>query len=97
MGDKTGTGVTDEFIACPASSSTIAGNMLVATIHNGNGRLLNMTVVVDGNDLARVVPRPRILDLPVAACIVEILKELPYDPVVSWLHSLVEPAWVAAR
>jgi hypothetical protein len=75
----------------------VAGSMLIATVDDGNGPLLRMSVVVDGNDLARVVPPPRVLDLPVPACIVEMLKELPYDPVVGWLHRLVETlawAWV---
>ena len=80
-----------------AVGTAVAGSMLIATVDDGNGPLLRMSVVVDGNDLARVVPPPRVLDLPVPACIVEMLKDLPYDPVVGWLHSLVETlawAWV---
>lgn len=74
--------------------TVVAGSMLIATVDNGNGPILRMSVVVEGNDLARVVPPPRVLDLPVPACIVETRKELPYDPVVGWLRSLVETlAW----
>jgi len=77
--------------------TVVAGSMLIATVDNGNGPLLRMSVVVDGNDLSRVVEPPRVLDIPVPACIAQMLKNPPYDPVVGWLHSLVETlalAWV---
>jgi hypothetical protein len=76
---------------------TIAGSMLTGVIDMGRGPLLRVWVVLDGRDLARLVPSPRILDLPTPVAVVEMLKELEYDPVVGSLSSLVKAlawAWV---
>ena len=76
----------------------IVGTMLSATVGSGRGPLFRMSVVLDGRDLARVVPSPRVADVPIPVCVVEIVKDLPYDPVVSWLHSLVcTLAWAWVR
>jgi len=75
----------------------IAGTALTATISNGDRALLRISVILDGRDLRLVLPPPRILDLNVPACIVEILNEQPFDPVVGWLRDLeltLAWAWV---
>lgn len=52
----------------------IAGSMLIGTIDSSNGSLFRMWVVVDGRDLPRVVRPPRVLDVPLPACIVEVRR-----------------------
>ena len=77
---------------------SIAGNMLIGTIDSSDGSLFRMWVVADGRDLARVVRPPRVLDAPLPACIVEVLKDLRYDPLVGWLQSFVDSlAWAWIR
>jgi hypothetical protein len=76
----------------------VASSMLIALVRNGNGPLVRMWLVLDGTDLAKVVPRPRVLDLPTPVCVVEVLRTLPYDPVVGWLRRMVETlAWAWLR
>jgi hypothetical protein len=77
--------------------TSIAGTTLIANIRSSDLPLLRMWVVLDGRDLRRIIPPPRILDLPLPVCIVEILHEQPFDPVVGWLRDLVATlawAWV---
>ena len=75
-----------------------AGRILTVTIGAGQRSLLRAWVVLDGRDLARIVPGPRVLDLPTPVCIVEVLEPSPSDPVVGWLRSLLDAlalAWVS--
>jgi hypothetical protein len=74
------------------------GRVLNVTIGSGQPSLLRAWVVLDGRDLARIVPGPRVLDLPPPVCIVEVLKPGPIDPVVGWLRLLLDAlalAWVS--
>ena len=77
----------------------IAGSTLIATVHGPQGPFIRMWVVLDGRDLALAVPPPRVVDIALPACIVEVLGDLPYDPCVGWLHDLevtLAWAWVEA-
>jgi hypothetical protein len=77
--------------------TSIAGSTLMATVHGPRGAFIRLWVVLDGRELALAVPAPRVLDIALPACIVEVLGELPYDPCVGWLHELVGTlgwAWV---
>jgi hypothetical protein len=69
--------------------TSIAGTTLIATICSADVPLLRIWVVLDGRDLRFVVPPPRNLDVPLPVCILKILEEQPFDPVVGWLRDLV--------
>jgi len=78
--------------------TSIAGTTLTATVRSGDHALLRIWVILDGQDLRLVLPPPRIIDLNVPACIVAILHEQPFDPVVGWLRDLeltLAWAWVS--
>jgi len=75
----------------------VVGRLLIATIGSRQRPLLHAWVVLDGRDLARIVPGPRVLDLPTPVCIVEVL-EPSLDPVEGWIRSLLDTlalAWVS--
>ncbi|MBN2559517.1 MAG: hypothetical protein JXQ75_01115 [Phycisphaerae bacterium] len=77
--------------------TSIAKTTLIATFHGSDAPLFRMWVVLDGRDLPLVVSPPRNLDIPLPACILETLKEQPFDPVVGWLRDLeltLAWAWV---
>jgi hypothetical protein len=74
--------------------TSIADSTLIATIHGPRGPFVRMWVVLDGRDLALAVPPPRVVDVSLPACIVEVLGDVPYDPCVGWLLDLeVTLAW----
>jgi hypothetical protein len=73
--------------------TSIAGGSLMAIIRGPQGPFIRMWVVLDCRELALAVP-PRVLDIALPACVVEVLGELPYDPSVGWLRDLeVTLAW----
>jgi len=67
----------------------IAADLLTAIIDIGGGPLVRASVVLKATDLACVVRPPRVLDLPAPVCVIEVLKDLPYDPVVGDVWSFV--------
>lgn len=76
--------------------SSIAESLLAAMIDDGHGPVARMWVVLDGRDLARVVRPPRVLDLPIPACVIEVLQRQA-RPAAGRLWSLVDAiawAWV---
>jgi hypothetical protein len=65
----------------------ITGNLLTAVAgHSQDLEIIRLWVVLDGRDLARIVPSPRVLDLPVPICIIEALKPLPNPRLAGWLR-----------
>jgi hypothetical protein len=64
----------------------VTDSMLISVAGHKTGEpLIRICVVLDGQDLGRVVPAPRVLDLPLPVCTVELLRELPGPPMDEWL------------
>jgi hypothetical protein len=69
----------------------VTGSMLTAVAGpGGKEAMARLWVVLDGQDLARIVSSPRVLDLPVPICIIEVLKMLPNPRMAEWLSHFAD-------
>jgi hypothetical protein len=74
--------------------TTIAGTTFIATIHGPDHPFIRVYVVLEADGLALAVSPPRVLDVPLPACIVHHLVEQPFDSSVSWMRDLeITLAW----
>ena len=65
-----------------------------ASIHGPDHPFIRVYVVLEAEGLILAVSPPRVLDIPLPACIVQYLVNQPSDPSVSWMRSLqITLAW----
>lgn len=74
--------------------TAIAGTTLIATIHGPDHPFIRVYVVLAAEGFALAISPPRVLDVPLPACIVHHLVDQPFDPSVGWIRSLeITLAW----